>query len=340
VEVTLLIFAIVGCLISAVATGFITLWIGRALIGVGVSACLMASYKAFRQCFGPDRQPSLASLMLVIGSLGSLAATLPIELMLPALGWRGVFLATAILFTFSAAAIYWLLPTLPTLAPVKTPYWKDTFSGIATIFAHPGFQRYLPFAIFMHGGFLAVQSLWIGPWFRTVYGMETNIAATSLLILAVVVMFAHLAMSGMATQFAKWKWRLDHVLLVGSCLMVIMTTAATFNIWGSPILGWSLMFITTGITGLFYAKVALLFPVAMAGRANTAINFVSFTGAFAMQWGIGLVIDLFGWLGFSQTNSFQSTFLVWILLQCFAVAWMWAKRKAEDPLPGEVQLPR
>jgi predicted MFS family arabinose efflux permease len=340
VEVTLLIFAIIGCLISALATGFITLWIGRALIGIGVCACLMAAYKAFRQCFSADRQVSLASLMLVIGSLGSLAATLPIELLLPALGWRGVFLLTAVLFAFSAAAIYWLLPALPTQAPISSRYWKDTFSGIATIFSHPGFRRYLPFAVFMHGGFLAVQSLWIGPWLRTVYGMQTNTAATVLLVLAVVVMCAHLTMSAMATQFTKWKWQLDHVLLGGSCLMVIMTVAAAFDIWGNPILGWSLMFFTTGITGLIYAKVALLFPVAMAGRANTAINFVSFTGAFAMQWGIGLLIDLFGWFNFSLIASYKATFLVWVLLQCFAVAWMFAKRQAQDPLPGEVQSPR
>ena len=77
VEVVLLLFAVVGCLISSFASGFLALWIGRACIGIGVSACLMASYKAYRICFRDDLQPALASLMLMVGSFGALVATLP-----------------------------------------------------------------------------------------------------------------------------------------------------------------------------------------------------------------------------------------------------------------------
>ncbi|NBW00911.1 MAG: MFS transporter [Betaproteobacteria bacterium] len=92
VEIVLLMFAIGGCLLSSLAQGFVALWIGRAMIGIGVSACLMASYTSYRLCFPADRQASLASLMLMVGSFGGLAATLPVELILPTLGWRGVFL--------------------------------------------------------------------------------------------------------------------------------------------------------------------------------------------------------------------------------------------------------
>ena len=33
------------------------------------------------------------------------------------------------------------------------------------------------------------------------------------------------------------------------------------------------------------------FPRELAGRANTALNLVMFSGSFATQWGIGLVAD-------------------------------------------------
>ena len=120
VESLLLVLAAAGCFLSAIADGFAMLWIGRALIGAGVAACLMASYKAFRLCFAAERQASIASLTLMVGSLGSLVATLPIEIMLPAIGWRGVFMLTGILFLLSIAALMWLLPAMPA-APDHQP---------------------------------------------------------------------------------------------------------------------------------------------------------------------------------------------------------------------------
>ena len=71
VEGSLLIIALLGCALTAVANDFWMLWIGRALIGIGVSACLMAGYKAFRMLFADRQQAPLASAMLVVGSIGA-----------------------------------------------------------------------------------------------------------------------------------------------------------------------------------------------------------------------------------------------------------------------------
>lgn len=322
VEVVLLIFAIFGCLISATAEGFTGLWIGRALIGIGVSACLMASYKAYRICFRSDQQASLASLMLMVGSLGALIATLPVELILPVIGWRGVFYATAMLFLLSAFALILLLPRLPAPTPNHKPYWRDMFSGAREVFAHPEVKRLIPLCIFTHGGFMAVQGLWMGPWFRIVDGQSPAQAATSLLILGVVVMCSHLTMSWMGTRFKHWGLSLDKVLLVGCSLMVILTAAAIFDVWGNSVLGWSLMFITTAITAVNYAKVSLAFPVAMGGRANTGVNFIVFVGAFIMQWGLGLIVDLAISMGQDQAQSLKVAFICWMLAQVFSLIWL------------------
>lgn len=330
ISVILLVFAVVGCLVSAFSTGFLSLWLGRALIGVGVSACLMASYKAYRQCFPPSRQPSLASLMLMVGSFGALMATLPIELLMPLLGWRGIFFLAAVLFAFAGIAIYWLLPPLLPSAPPSTPFWTDTLGGARKVFANSEIQRFIPFAIFTHGGFLAIQGLWMGPWFRTVESLSAADAAGALLVLGIVVMLAHMIMSWMGTQFVAWKWTLDDVILYGCVAILILSLAAIFNLWQSSVLSWSIMFAATAITAISYAKVSLIFPVAMAGRASTSINFIVFVGAFGMQWGLGLLIDLFGLLNFSAQESLRGAFLFWVAAQAFALAWMWLKRPATD----------
>lgn len=321
IEASLLLFAIAGCLISGLAESFAMLWIGRAAIGIGVSACLMASYKAYRQCFRADQQSSLASLMLMVGSFGALAATVPIELALPHIGWRGIFMVTAGLFVMSLVALVTLLPAMPEPAHNPNPFWRDTIRGAKEIFAHREIQRLIPFSIFTHGGFMAVQSLWMGPWFRIVDNQPSPQAATSLLVLGVVVMCSHMAMSWLGTQFKRWGWSYDAILAIGCAAMLITSSAAIFNIWNASLLGWSLMFATTAITAVSYAKASLSFPVSMAGRASTGINFIVFVGAFGLQWGLGLIIDAAVAMGYPQSEAIRKAFMFWLAAQVFAMIW-------------------
>lgn len=49
-EAALLLVAALGAAVFASSSSLAGLWIGRALIGIGVSACLMAAFKGYRQC--------------------------------------------------------------------------------------------------------------------------------------------------------------------------------------------------------------------------------------------------------------------------------------------------
>ena len=334
VEAVLLLFAVLGCVISSMATGFLALWIGRAFIGLGVSACLMASYKAYRICFRDDLQPALASLMLMVGSLGSLVATLPVELSLPAIGWRGVFLVTGGLFFLATMGLVWWLPKLPGTSDNRDPIWHDMLSGVAQTYAHPEIRRVIPFSIFVHGGFMAVQGLWMGPWVRIVDGKSSTQAAFSLLVLGVVTTIAHLSMSWLlSTKIKKWGWSLDSIMIGGTLILLAASTAAVFNIWGNSLFGWSVMVFATGFSAVNYAKATLTFPRHMAGRATTSLNFVVFLGAFSVQWGLGLVADLFTYLHWNPAESLRAAFVVWLLTQLFALLWLLRKPKPANGHP-------
>ncbi len=339
VEIVLLLIAVVGCLISAIADSFLSLWIGRAMIGFGVSACLMAAYKAYRLCFAPERQASLASLMLMVGSIGALLATVPVAVMLPIVGWRGIFVVTAVSFGLAILALLWLLPTMPRPAQAQTSFWSDTWQGSKTVFCHREIQRLIPFAIFTHGGFLAIQGLWLGPWFRVVDGQDMTQTATSLLILGIVVIGSHLGMSALGTRFQRWGWSLDQVLGVGFLVMLTTSTAAVFDLWNHAVLGWSLMMVASSISGVSYAKASLTFPIQLAARASTAINFIVFVGAFGLQWGLGLLVDLFGTLGSDPAAALKASFIVWLVAQGVAVVWFWAWRSPSQA-PASAQSPR
>jgi predicted MFS family arabinose efflux permease len=339
VEIALLVAAVIGCLVSAIAEGFLSLWIGRAMIGFGVSACLMAAYKAYRLCFAPERQSSLASLMLMVGSVGALLATVPVAFMLPIVGWRGIFFITAGCFGIAILALLWGLPNMPRPAQSQPGFWADTWQGAKTVFRHREIQRLIPFAIFMHGGFLAIQGLWLGPWFRIVDDQSITQTATSLLILGIVVIAAHLGMSALGTRFQRWGWSLDRVLGIGCLVMLAASTAAILDFWGHAVVGWSCVMVASSISGVSYAKASLTFPVQLAARASTAINFIVFVGAFGLQWGLGLLVDLFANAGFGPAASLRASFMVWLGTQAVAVVWFWAKGSGSR-VPAEAQSPR
>ena len=91
-QVVLLMFAVAGALIFATAESASGLILGRALIGFGVSSCLMASFKAFAQWFPPNHLPCANGVMFMIGGIGAMSSTAPAEAALGFTDWRGVFL--------------------------------------------------------------------------------------------------------------------------------------------------------------------------------------------------------------------------------------------------------
>jgi len=87
IETVLLLFAAAGAGIFSVADGIELLVFARALIGLGVSACLMAGIKAFVQWFPISRLASLNGWLLAAGGLGVFAASLPAEAALDYTDW-------------------------------------------------------------------------------------------------------------------------------------------------------------------------------------------------------------------------------------------------------------
>src|SRR5262245_57834599 len=64
----------------------------RAVIGVGVSACLMASLTAFVLWYPADRLSTMNAIAFSAGAVGAMTTTVPLELLLRVWGWREAFM--------------------------------------------------------------------------------------------------------------------------------------------------------------------------------------------------------------------------------------------------------
>ena len=315
VDATLLLVAAVGCAVFAMATGPMMLWAGRALIGAGVAGALMCSLRAFRFWYVAERQQQLAAWMLVAGTLGALVTTVPVQLALPLLGWRGVFWVAAVLVAMASAAIFFLLPHEPMQPPKKG---ESQWAGYLTVFSTPYFWRFAIPALMVQSSFIAFQSLWIGPWFRQVLGMGLEESARALFIFNTVLMFAYLALGWAAPRMARRGWSTLSVVVLGSVLLLAIQLAIAFAGGPHAWLLWLGVAIVVTVYTLTQTHVSLVFPERLTGRAFTAFNLMLFGGMFLAQWLFGVVVDAFGGDA-NGGQGFRHAMLVWVGLQAAAV---------------------
>ena len=109
-SMVLLAVAVLGCAAFALANSLAGLIAARVLIGAGMAAGLMAPLTAYRRLFSPAAQLRANSWMLMTGSLGMVASTLPVQMLLPLLGWRGLFWAVAGMLLLAVVLMALLLP--------------------------------------------------------------------------------------------------------------------------------------------------------------------------------------------------------------------------------------
>jgi MFS family permease len=322
-ETALLIFAAAGAALFAASDSLSGLWLGRALIGIGVSACLMAPFKAYRLWFAPERQAQLASWMLVAGTSGALASTVPVNAALPSIGWRGVFWIMSGMILLCATAIFFLLrkveithpaPQVPAAsgANVEAP-------GYLQVFRHPYFRRVAVLGVINHGSFIALQTLWAGPWMNTVLGMDKNQTAQILFIFNLCLMLTYLCLAWWAprkvSQDGSRGWPVIRAIIVGLIGTVLTQVAIVFITASWAWMLWLPFAFFVTVTTLVQTSVSLSFPSALAGRANSAFNFLLFVGAFIVQWGIGLLIDLLQSMGASPPDAMRGAFGICLLCQ-------------------------
>lgn len=333
VEATLLLFAAAGASLFAMGTRLTDLVVGRGLIGLGVSACLMASFKAFAQWFPAARLPAVNGWVLAAGGLGALAATAPVEAALHWTDWRGVFVGLALASVVVAAALWWLVPERGDSGPAGD--WREPWRGVAAIFRSPVFWRVAPSSIVTQAAFLAIQGLWAGPWLRDVAGLDRAAAAQVLFWMAAGMVAGFLGMGQLAYALSR-RGVAPVAVAVGGLALFLLTQLALLAGWG-PLLPLWAAFGFFGTTGMLnYAVLTQSFPPALAGRVNTALNLLVFVAAFAAQWGMGAIIN--GWPvaggGYAEPG-YRWAFGLALAAQALSWAWLLpgARRPGLGPRP-------
>ncbi len=334
VETVLLLFAAAGAFLFARATSLEGLVLGRALIGFGVSACLMAAFKAFVMWYPVSRLPLVNGLQMAAGGLGALTATAPIRTALNHTDWRGVFVVLALLTAAVALILFRTVPERATEGAGES--LGVQLRGIRHIFTSPVFWRIAPWAVASQAAFLSIQGLWSGPWLRDVANLTPDGSARILLGVAAAMVAGFLLIGFIAERLARLGIRPAQVAISGMGLFMLTQLALILGGGPWPVLTW-LLFGFFGTTSILpYAILSQSFPSHLAGRVNTGLNVLVFLAAFAAQWGIGVIIGLWPQLadGRFAPAGYQAGFGLVLLLQLTTCTWYGlAGRRATEPGP-------
>lgn len=327
VEAGLLLVAAVGAAVFAMGEDLTTLIIGRALIGLGVSACLMAALTANVIWWPRERLPLLNGLFIAFGGLGAVFATTPVRLLMDYTDWRGLFFGLAVATAAAAVLLFTAVPErgLPGAGRASV---GALLRGTADVFRSPLFWRLAPASGAIQGVFMAYIALWAGPWLRDVDQLAPMGVASHLQYAAIGMVLGYAAFGLAADLFLRIGIQPLTVQTTGMVMTVVMQVAILMG-WVSPIIGWPLytFFSTSAVMG--YAVLSQRFPAELAGRVNTAVNLVMFAIAFSLQTGIGAFLSTYPTTaggGYSPEGHWLSLLGV-ILLQAAALIWqIWPRR--------------
>ena len=311
-EAVLLLITGLGAVLFATGDGLPTLASARGLIGLGVSACLMGGLKGFTLWFPREKLASMTGYIMSFGALGAVTASAPLEAMLPFIGWRGAFWAVAALSAGSAALIFFSMPDKDGGHGGET--LQEALRGVREVLTAREFWGFSGQSAFFTGGFMALQGLWAVPWLMEVNGYSRALAADHLFWLNIGMLAGQLSIGAWAMPLARRGFTPLHMMQVGLFVSMGVLGLIVAEV-GPTLVLWCVLGCVSATGAQMYGVVAGLFPLKLSGRVTTCINLMAFVGAFAVQWGLGGLLDALRAGGMDGAQSLRVAFVILLAAQ-------------------------
>jgi MFS family permease len=282
-----------GTVLMSVAPTAAPLFAGRFLIGLGGSVTFVGALKVAATWFPPSRFGTLAALTATVGSFGGLLGTAPLAALVAGAGWRGAFGLIGLVTLAGAAACLGWVRDHPPMAPppAAVPRFGAVARGTRDVLANPG--TWPPFlAFFCLVAAASNLSLWVVPYLRDVYRLDTPEAALYATGSALAVMVAG-PFTGFASDQLVRRRKLPYTVLTLALLVLWLVLVGTLG--RLPLAGLYLLFVGMGAVGSAYV---LTWPIGrevnpphLAGIAVAVVNLGGLLGAAVTQGAIGAVLD-------------------------------------------------
>ncbi len=295
--------AALGSLLFGMAPSIEWAFVGRFLVGAGVSFIFVPILRLHTTWFEPRHFATLSGLTLFIGNLGALLASYPLAALSDLAGWRSAFYLTGMAGLVAAVlALIFIkdspanvdLP-LPAGAPRSTrATFRSATMGMVGVMRQP--VNWLPFLIFagLYGTIMGFQGAWGSAFLQDVYGLEPVKASTLLFAMGL----GMLVGCPSAGWLADRTGRLRLVFASGMALFLLLLLA--LRLWpdlalpvAMPVL-WILHFclgLTASVFILTWPMARSLNDPQAAGSATGFSNMGGFLGGAIIPALFGAVLE-------------------------------------------------
>lgn len=329
---TITIFSLItaiGAILFGLSPGYSLAIISRVFIGLGVSAIFVATMKVLSEWFRGTEHARVSGILMSIGGVGWLSATIPLAFLSQRFGWRESFIFIGIL-SLVLSVITWFVVAdspgnkgLPEIVE-KIPYHaknNGTINNIKIILKEKHFWAIAIWLLFRGGALFGFFGLWAGPYLIDMYKLSKQTTGNILAMIAFAMIFLSPILGHLSdkTLMSRKKVLVSASILNSLCWLAMLIFYDRLSI---PAL--YIVFFIMGVTISSVGMIAILttkelFPQEIAGTAMGSVNVFPFIGGIIFQPLIGYILDRGGkFQGMYAPSAYRS--IIWLLFVTSIIA--------------------
>ena len=289
-----LILAAIGSFMFGKANGFGPAFLGRIIMGVGLSAGLIPGMKFIAVMFPPEVFTTYNALFVATGNIGALVGAAPLVQLSARFGWRSVFTGLAVA-SVSIAGLCLAFTSKQPSPRVQAPDSGDKASSYRDVIKSPHLWL-LSFYLFgRYGAQIAFQGLWGIPYLTGVYGVDATSAAGAVGMIAIGIIVASPIVGKLADTMAARGMGLFAArrrLLVSAALCYVATWIPL--VLAPGFLPFQAIYVLLFIMGMCTCTASLVFGIVkdlfrpnVSGFASGLVNIICVLGGVVMPPVVG-----------------------------------------------------
>jgi MFS family permease len=311
----------VGQLLFATAPSFGMALFARALLGCGDALTYLSVLRVAASHFSASRYPLMAAVTGMVGTLGSIVATLPMAVLLRHVGWFPVFIAACALGVVTAVGVWVVLDNveeprfaLGDLQQLRAGVTEVTWR-VRSSWALPGTRM----GFWLHFTTPCVNytftMLWGDPYLIKACGLSDSAAGG-------VLMANVITASVVAPLLGSVIGRRPHIRTPIALVFTLVNLAGVLTAFGLGehpprvfVIALFVVMSAGGVISMFGFAVARDYNhVRVLGTASGVVNGAGFTALMVIAVGMGLVLDA---LGGTTAHALRWALLVAVAVQAF-----------------------
>ncbi len=273
--------AVAGALLLAVAQSRIACLAAMALIGLGCAPIYMGALYYFGRMYQASRFAFLAALLIAVGSVGNLLGATPLAIAAQTFGWRGALAAIGALTLVAAITVAVMVDDPPRSVSASAGKGGGLIAGMRELFAIRAIWPMLPLMAVSYAVVIAERGLWVGPYLSDVYGLAPVERGNGVLAMAIAMSAGALVLGALDQPLRTRKW-----IVVAGSVATSIAFAALAGLQTSTLQAVALLSLA-GFAGHTYAVLMAhgrsFIPDHMLGRGITMLNALFIGGAGVLQ---------------------------------------------------------